>query len=434
MASVPDKPTQTEVGTPVGDLVSKTIGKEGGAIVSADGNAELVFPAGALAGPTNISIQPITNTAPNGIGNSYSFLPEGTRFLQPVTLKFHYTAENLASTLADLMGIAFQDSTGAWYRVKNFTNDTVNKIISAPIRHFSRWAPFDLLFINPPIAALGVGKSMVLKVDIVSSDDETVKLGPNSDDELAPLIVLSDKKIVWSANGVVNGNSSFGTLSAGSANSASYHAPAKIPSGSGNPVGVSAKADVHFTYNGKRFDNTFLLASIRIVDALVYLLEMKKLDSVIQMDPNYMVVWDSVSMKITVRDTVVVISEITNFESKATPAQLVYAHEAYYFVPDPVGQINITNATGVVGTSILTSTPGSRLLSLLFTQNGTHEPKLRYTTDNGYQDFFGGDPSPGAPLGWSFELLPDGEPSAGALAPLVGIADVAIGVRITLQK
>src|ERR1700730_3027063 len=98
--SVPDEPTQTGIGTPVGDLVSKTIGKDGGTISSADGNAELIFPAGALDVATEISIQAITNTVPNGFGNSYSFLPEGIKFLQPVTLKFHYTPENLASTLA----------------------------------------------------------------------------------------------------------------------------------------------------------------------------------------------------------------------------------------------------------------------------------------------------------------------------------------------
>jgi hypothetical protein len=63
-----------------------------------------------------------------------------------------------------------------------------------------------------------------------------------------------------------------------------------------------------------------------------------------------------------------------------------------------------------------------------------HEAKLRYTADNGYQDFFGGDPSPGYPLGWSFELLTDGEPSAGALAPLVGIQGDVMQVKLTLQK
>ena len=190
-----DNPTITEPGIPVGDLVTKTIGKEGGSISSADGNAELIFPAGALDDATTISVQPISNTAPNGIGNSYSFLPEGIRFLQPVTLKFHYTADDLASTLAGLMGIAFQDSIGAWYRVTKFTNDTVNKVITAPIRHFSRWAHFDLLHINPSVLTLGVGKSINLEVEMVASDDELVKL--NNGDEVATLSgKITNKKIL----------------------------------------------------------------------------------------------------------------------------------------------------------------------------------------------------------------------------------------------
>lgn len=47
----PNDPDPTEIGTPVGDAVSKSIGKDGGSIASADGNAELIFPAGALVIP-----------------------------------------------------------------------------------------------------------------------------------------------------------------------------------------------------------------------------------------------------------------------------------------------------------------------------------------------------------------------------------------------
>jgi len=47
----PNDPDPTEIGTPVGDAVSKSIGKEGGSIASADGNAEFIFPAGALVIP-----------------------------------------------------------------------------------------------------------------------------------------------------------------------------------------------------------------------------------------------------------------------------------------------------------------------------------------------------------------------------------------------
>lgn len=111
--TIPDTATPTAVGTPVGALTSKTIGNSGGSLVSADGNAELIFPAGALSNNTDISIQAITNNAPNGVANAYRFLPEGITFLQPVTLKFHYTADDLAATLGDLMGIANSAGTAS---------------------------------------------------------------------------------------------------------------------------------------------------------------------------------------------------------------------------------------------------------------------------------------------------------------------------------
>ena len=140
VSAIPDEPTITAVGAPVGNVVTKLIGKSGGSIASADGNAELIFPAGALNDNISITVQAITNNAPNGVANAYRFLPQGIKFLKPVTLKFHYTAKDLAATLSDLMGIAFQQSSGIWYRVNNFTNDTVKKIISATYK----------LFFNPP--------------------------------------------------------------------------------------------------------------------------------------------------------------------------------------------------------------------------------------------------------------------------------------------
>src|SRR5882724_2188023 len=81
----------TAVGTPIGSPVTKTIGTAGGTIISADGRAELNIPAGALSSDLAISIQPITNECPNGIGIAYDFLPNGTKFLIPATFTFHYT-------------------------------------------------------------------------------------------------------------------------------------------------------------------------------------------------------------------------------------------------------------------------------------------------------------------------------------------------------
>ena len=55
------KPEPTAVGTPVGTLVSQTIGPNGGSIVSDDGVAEVIIPANALSANTTIGIQSITN-------------------------------------------------------------------------------------------------------------------------------------------------------------------------------------------------------------------------------------------------------------------------------------------------------------------------------------------------------------------------------------
>ena len=90
---VPEVPTPTETGTPVGSAATKNIGSSGGTIISTDGKIELDIPAGALTGNTDITIQAITNNAPNGISNAYRFSPDKLKFSNPVTLKLHYTSD-----------------------------------------------------------------------------------------------------------------------------------------------------------------------------------------------------------------------------------------------------------------------------------------------------------------------------------------------------
>ena len=60
--------TPTAVGTPMGVSNSATIDATGGTIFSADGRLEIIIPANALSASTTISIQPITNTIPQGCG------------------------------------------------------------------------------------------------------------------------------------------------------------------------------------------------------------------------------------------------------------------------------------------------------------------------------------------------------------------------------
>jgi hypothetical protein len=76
---LPD-PVPTAVGTPDGAPTTETIGAAGGSIASSDGALTMNIPAGALASDTDITIQPVTNTAWGGIGTGYQFTPDGLTF------------------------------------------------------------------------------------------------------------------------------------------------------------------------------------------------------------------------------------------------------------------------------------------------------------------------------------------------------------------
>ena len=387
--TVPDTPELTSVGDPVGDIASKTIGKNGGSILSPDGSAELIFPANALDHDVDISIQAITNQAPNGVGNAYRFLPEGAKFLRPVTLKFHYTADDLASTIGDLMGIAYQDSLGFWWRLKNFSNDTAGKTISASIRHFTDYTHFDLLIITPRIKTIQINKSIDLSLDMVESGDD--QLTNLNGDEIAPLIKTATKKIIWSVNGVAGGNSDFGTVS-GNALSATFKAPAKAPK-SQNPVAVGAEVNVNATYGGKKFDKTEVFMYIKVIEDAKFNLE-------ITVNEPYQVMTysDHVTMTVLIKaDGTVVISDIANFPPENDPASYTDGGCTLSMVPDNTGEINITSATG-------TTTGPDPILNLYFTHQGATFPSYKSVCDDGSSDTFPGRSILGIPASLTFTL------------------------------
>src|SRR5450432_176558 len=127
----------TDVGTPIGTPVTKTIGAAGGTISSTDGRMDLIIPPGALSTNVAITIQPITNECPGGLGAGYDFLPNGTKFSTPATLIFHYADSDVNGSDPDLLYYATQDSTQAWNVDIEKDVDTVGKTISFDVHHFS---------------------------------------------------------------------------------------------------------------------------------------------------------------------------------------------------------------------------------------------------------------------------------------------------------
>jgi hypothetical protein len=219
-------PDVTAVGAPAGNLVSKTIGAAGGIITSTDGRVDLIIPAGALSGDVAISIQPITNECPGGIGLAYDLQPNGTKFLTPATLILHYTDDDVNGTDPLLVNLAFQDSLDQWEVNVVKDVDTVAKTISFDLNHFTGDAFTGSIKIESIGAKYDFKAKQSTQLHIVQYATNR-QLG--GDDEIPPLRVpktFSDNQV---SNWTVIGGSTNGDIAA-NGNLATYTAPSKITS------------------------------------------------------------------------------------------------------------------------------------------------------------------------------------------------------------
>lgn len=279
-------PVITEVGKPVGTASSSSIGPQGGFLHSDDGKLTVSIPADALTAATTISIQPITNEGPLGVGLAYRLQPEGVTFKKPVTLTFHYDDNQVAGIPADFFWIITQAGNGSWNAMLKSVVDLGHKTVSTETTHFSDWAlgRFINLALEPSASTIQKGSSVELRVagfvrdQAIPEDEELAPLVPITGDGegLTPLTPippiesrLMDFKVKqWTLNGlgapISNSN---GSLNA-TKNKATYKAPNTKPST--NPVAVS----VTLESNNKegRKSSYMLTSSISVVDSDLYLL------------------------------------------------------------------------------------------------------------------------------------------------------------------
>jgi hypothetical protein len=180
--------TPTEIGKPLGASTTKTIGPAGGTLATPDGKLTLTFPAGAVAKETPITVQPVENTALNGVGTGYEFGPDGTRFAKPVTFTYRYTDDELAGTTPEALGIAFQNSDRVWMLAHRATVDRAARTITTQVTHFSWWSLVTQFRMDPEEGTLFVGQTLELKLMHLAPFARFDDAKPGTLDELlAPL-------------------------------------------------------------------------------------------------------------------------------------------------------------------------------------------------------------------------------------------------------
>ncbi len=328
VGTVTDSAVVTTRGTALGNLVTKQIGQDGGSIVSADGVAELVFPAGALKTTTAIGIQPISNSCPNSLLNGYRFTPEGLTFGKQPTLIIHYPDSVLQGTSAGLLGIGFQDSTGAWNEMTRTTIDSANKKISVPIPHFSDWFFFAYIRIVPGATRVKVATTRELGVIMLKLPEDTNELA-------RPIVNLNKVSFTkWSVNGIASGNDIIGNIAPETSKGryALYGAPAKVP----DPATVTISVEVPYE------NHKYLLVSYITVYDVHYDIKMTQ-DNPIGF-ANFYQMHDEASYSILLKKDG---GDITNIKNQPPTLTEIAASPCTEQITPFDGPINVANPVGV---------------------------------------------------------------------------------------
>ncbi len=367
----------TAVGTPIGDPVTKTIGAAGGTISSADGRMDLIIPPGALSSDVAITIQPITNECPGGLGAGYDFLPNGTKFSTPATLVFHYADSDVNGTDPDLIYYATQDSSHAWDVDIEKDVDTVAKTISYDVHHFTGKSFLKGLTIFASGGKLDYQQSetgtLILQQYV---KDPELAGDPQStdDDELPPLPVSKPIPAQQITSWIVVGGSQNGTIS-GSGNQVTYTAPAKISTDKTILVSVTVRKAI-VSKSRKSVITSFAQKTVFIrlnLHPPVFSFSVQIDATISGTSEVYKDLYhDGATFQVDIKDVNVSLSKIVNQAPTVTPPYGSGGDgTAAKWIPDSIG---ITNITGITLAVAYDTTFGNKNVVIYFDQSATVTP------------------------------------------------------------
>jgi hypothetical protein len=139
----------TEVGTPVGEKVTKDIGLGGGTLSSPDGRLTLTVPPNTVSQTVSFAIQPITNKAVNGRGAAFRLEPDGMTFTTPVKVSIRYDDKDVEGTVPEALAVAYQDKQGGWHAQRSGQLDQTDRTYAISTTHFTDFAVLARLWLSP---------------------------------------------------------------------------------------------------------------------------------------------------------------------------------------------------------------------------------------------------------------------------------------------
>ncbi len=124
------EPAVTDSAKACGVCLEQTIGAAGGSLVSADGRLTVTIPANAVASKSAITLEPIENVAPGGLGSAYRLGPPDLVFNQAIKLTFSLTEAEIYGTSLQAIGVARHEGDGRWAWLKGAMYDTGGNTVS----------------------------------------------------------------------------------------------------------------------------------------------------------------------------------------------------------------------------------------------------------------------------------------------------------------
>jgi hypothetical protein len=123
-----ETPIKTAFGTPVGSALTQTFATTGGTFNEPTTRVTVKAFAGGFDSSAQVSVQPITNTLPSGIGLGVK-LSSSEPLKKPLIVRFGYGAD---APDPSSLGLAVQAGDGSWLSLP-IKIDTVNKTVSAAL-------------------------------------------------------------------------------------------------------------------------------------------------------------------------------------------------------------------------------------------------------------------------------------------------------------